>query len=137
MPDTFIFQIHPKEYDIWQALQHVDEHDNILVLGPHKHRLLKKGSTVYLWQAANTGLVARGTVLEEKARRDMPRWQHPFGKHGAGERVVIRLDSVAERPVSMDEIRRNPILRRAPFFRNRSQRGALFRFDVSSKDRTG
>lgn len=135
MSDTFIFQMNPKEYRIWDALQHVGEHDNIIVLGPRRSRLLNKGSTVYLWQAANTGLVARGTVLEKKAPKDMPPWQHQFGDHGTGDRVVIRVDSVGKRPVSLDEIRRNPILRRAPFFRNRSQQGTLFHFDVPSKVR--
>lgn len=139
MPDAFIFQINPREYRIWEALRHVTEHDNIIVLGPRRSRLLTKGSIVYLWQAAGTGLVARGTILDEKMPQAMPEWQHEFGPPGAGKRVVPRVgidvDSVAGTPVSWDEISQNKSLRTQPFFRNRANQGTVFRFNVSSSVR--
>lgn len=126
----------PGEYRIWDAMQHVREHNNIIVLGPRSSRLLTKDSTVYLWQTAGTGLVARGTVSKESVPKAMPEWQHEFGQPGAGKRKVprveIHIDSVARTPVSWNEINQNLILRTQPFFRNHANRGPVFRFNVSS-----
>ncbi len=142
MPDAFVFQINPKtEYRLWEALHHMPERANTIVLGDGSGnlRLTKNGATVYLWEAGGTGLVGRGTVAEVTAPRPMPEWQRAYfsGKsHNPDEsRAVIQVDTLLKSPIPRGKIRKHAALADQSFFKNEKDiQGTVFHVSPEAGD---